>query len=123
MMGAQLVGLVFAAYSHLPGTQFKVLTRMALGALDTPSARNPNKPVRVYTEGWEPLSMALGRRPQDELDRHRQLRHEVSKVCTQLRRLGAIEPTVGHPQLGMQQSWHVILAGSTHLLVPVDNPE
>lgn len=124
-MGAELIGLVFAGYSALPGNQFKVLTRMAWSALDQP---NRGRPARVYTAGWEPLSMAIGREipylsgdAEDLLLRRKTLRHEVSKLCTALRKAGAIEPLVGHPKAGDRQSWRLTLTMAGQLMLPVDN--
>jgi len=124
-MGAELVGLVYAGYAGLPGNQFKALTFMALKALDYPSR---GKPARMYTGGWEPLSTAIGREipylsgDPEELQKKRiTLRHEVSKICTALKKAGAIQPTVGHPQAGQQQAWKLTLTMAGQLLLPVDN--
>lgn len=62
-MGVELVKLVFANHSDLPGNSFKVLGYMALTALDRPNAKGqqPN----LYFEGWEPLARIL-RKPWGE---------------------------------------------------------
>jgi hypothetical protein len=124
LMGAELIGLVFAGYSTLPGNQFKVLTRMAFSALDQP---NRSRPARIYTGGWEPLSMAIGREipylsadPDELMRRRKTLRHEVSKICTALRKAGAIEPLVYHPQPGEKQSWKLTLTMAGQLMLPVE---
>lgn len=124
-MGAELVGLVYAGYSALPGAQFKALGFMALKALDHP---NRARPARLYTGGWEGVSMAIGRdvpyisaNASDLLDRRKHLRHEVSRLCSALKKAGAIEPLVGHPQIGQQQAWRLTLTMAGQLLLPVDN--
>jgi hypothetical protein len=125
VMGAELVGLVYAGYADLPGNQFKVLGRMALSALDYPS--RSGKPARVYTAGWQPLSLALGRDIHDlasdspeSLERRRHLRHEISKIWTALKKADAIRPLINHPQSGQQQVWSLVLERSGQLLLPVD---
>lgn len=112
-MGAELVGLVFAGYSSLPGNQFKVLARMALAALDKP---NKERPAAIYFGGWEPLSMALGRDlpylsgDADILTKRRKsLQQEISKICGQLRAAGAIEPVEKHPRMGTRQAFTLTL--------------
>ena len=112
-MGAELVGLVFAGYSSLPGNQFKVLTRMALAALDKP---HKERPAAVYFGGWEPLSMALGREipylsgdPATLTKRRKELQQEVTKICRQLRAAGAIEPVEKRPHQGTRQAFILTL--------------
>lgn len=124
-MGAELVGLVFAGYSSLPGNQFKVLSRMALAALDKP---NKERPASIYFGGWEPLSMALGRDlpylsgdSEALAKRRKALQQEVSKICSQLRTAGAIEPVEKHPRMGTRQAFLLTLRLDESTTLRVDD--
>lgn len=109
-MGYRLANLVSANWANLPGTQFKVLMRMALMSLDTPNKRG--QPACVYYAGWESLSMALGRDvPEEDLSdpevtrRRRQLCDEASKIVGQLVTAGAVKKPTDKARRGHQQSY------------------
>lgn len=108
-MGYRLANVVSVTWAHLPGTQFKVLNRMALMALDSPNKKG--QPASVYFAGWEPLSMALGRDVPDESDdpetirRRKHLCDEVTKITSQLIAAGAVKKPTDKARRGHQQSW------------------
>jgi hypothetical protein len=55
-MGAELVGLALARWTHVSDRAFRVLMRMSLTALDRPSK---GRPAAVYLGGRELLAMTL----------------------------------------------------------------
>lgn len=114
-MGAELVGLVSTKWAHLRSlSQYKILTRMALTALDKPGG--PNKPAATFFGGWESLAMALGRDIPDPDDysgeaviRRKCVRDEVIRQTSALERLGAIKPLVDKPGRDQRQTWKLTL--------------
>ena len=112
-MGATLAKIVSTRWAALPGREFKVLTRMALTALDQPSPKG--RPASVYYDGWEPLAQALNREvpaddgtPETTRIRHHQC-NEVARVTSALIRRGAVKQPVDKARRGHQQSWILTL--------------
>lgn len=115
-MGAELVGLVSTKWAHLRSlSQYKILTRMALTALD--KSGGPDKPAAMYYAGWEPLALALGRDDIPEGDdyspaaakRRKAIRDEVIRNTTALEGLGAIKALVDKPGRQQRQTWKLTL--------------
>lgn len=112
-MGYRLANVVSVTWAHLPERQFKVLMRMALTALDTPSTKG--QPAHVYFGGWEVMSLALARDVPDddgtpEATRiRRNLCSEVTKITGALVAAGAIKPSE-NARRGHQQSFLLTLS-------------
>lgn len=74
-MGAQLVALVLSRWKHLNDTEFRILIRMALTALDQ---ENDGHPPHLYFGGHEFLATALRRPfPEGDDDQARKARQNV----------------------------------------------
>ncbi|GAA3767231.1 hypothetical protein ACFQ0G_26920 [Streptomyces chiangmaiensis] len=90
-MGAQLVALVLASWTHLNDTAFRILVRMALTALDKQDGKSP---PHLYFGGRDLLAMSL-RRPFPEGDTaeaqrarqniHRDVRRAVKSLLRRAR--------------------------------------
>lgn len=114
-MGAELVGLVCVKWAHLRSlSQYKILTRMALTALDQDAG--PDKPAATYYGGWKTLALTIGRElPNDDdysenaVKRRKAIRDEVIRNTTALERAGAIKPLVDKPGQGTRQTWRLTL--------------
>lgn len=114
-MGAELVGLVSTKWAHLRSvSQYKILIRMALTALDRPAG--PEKPAGMYFGGWEALALALGRDipeaddySDDAVIRRKCVRDEVIRHTSTLERLGAVKPLVDKPGRDQRQTWKLTL--------------
>lgn len=110
-MGIDLVNTALARYSRLPGSQFKVLVAMCSTALDQEN-ENGHQP-RLYYAGWERLALAMGKDVPDdtrEASRRRaKLRREVSDVCLELRKAGAVWRQIEHPQIKVRQVFYLML--------------
>lgn len=110
-MGIDLVQIASARFAHLPGNQFKVLIRMCATALDKPNGKG--QPARHYFAGWEVLSLALNRNvPPDEpanQRRRKRLRDEITTVCGDLCKAGAVQRLTDHPQTKQQQEYLLTL--------------
>lgn len=83
-MGANLVSQVLAHWTHVSDRAFRVLTRMAVTALDKP---RDGKPANVYFAGRELLAMSLRSDGGTEQSRFR----IVARVVAELVQQGAIE--------------------------------
>lgn len=94
-MGASLIGAVFARWTHVSDTAFRVLTRMALTALDNPSA-DGKKPAATYWGGRDLLAMSL-RRPwptgddEKSANARKNIHRDVRRALGELAKEGAIE--------------------------------
>lgn len=83
-MGANLVTQVLAHWTNLSDRAFRVLVRMAVTALDTPSK---GRPAGVYHGGRELLAMSLRGENGTERTRYR----TVAKAVAELTEAGAID--------------------------------
>lgn len=83
-MGATLVGLALAHWTHVSDRAFRVLIRMALTALDEPKG---DRPAATYFAGRELLATALRSEKASERSRNR----TVALVVAELLEVGAIE--------------------------------
>lgn len=108
-MGSTLARVVSDNWGHLPAGPYKVLMRMAIRSLDTP---NGDKPAAHYWHGWTDLAAALNRKLPDPEDmspeaarKRKTIRDEISRHCTTLDRLGAVERLVDSPGRGTRQVW------------------
>lgn len=86
-MGANLVAQVLTRWTSLSDRAFRVLVRMAVTALDTPSK---GRPAAVYHGGRELLAMSLRRDTGTARTRYR----AVAKAVAELTEAGAIEHLV-----------------------------
>ena len=84
LMGAQLVAEVLARWTHLADRPFRVLVRMALTALDRPTAEVP---AGVYFAGRDLLAMTLRADGGSEKNRHRTVARAIAELIEQ----GAVE--------------------------------
>lgn len=83
-MGAELVSLALAHWTHVSDRAFRVLMRMSLTALDKPSK---GRPAAVYHGGRELLAMSL-RSDKGSMDtRFRVVKRALAELATE----GAIE--------------------------------
>jgi hypothetical protein len=94
-MGASLVGAAFARWTHVSDTAFRVLIRMALTALDSPSADGKN-PAATYWGGRDLLAMSLRRAwPEGDDERsanaRKNIHRDVRRALGELVKEGAIE--------------------------------
>lgn len=121
-MGVDLVKCVVLGHSGLSGPQFKLLTAMAVTALDDDT--KSSRPSRLYFAGWEYLARAGGRElpdvpPKGHPDRERILskvaddKRWVMRVLAELRRMQLIETTVDHAHSGERQVYRVLVGLST----------
>lgn len=108
-MGSTLARAVSDNWGHLPAGPYKVLMRMALRSLDTP---NGDRPAATYWHGWIDLAQSLDRKLPDTEDmspeatrKRKTIRDEISRHCTTLQRLGAVERLVDSPGRGTRQVW------------------
>lgn len=113
-MGARLVREVSDNWGHLPAGPYKLLTRMALLALDTTG--KDGQPAATYWRGWVDLAVALGRKVPDDDDgspeaerRRLNIKSEVKRHTTALVRLGAVQRAVDNPGRGTRQVWKLTL--------------
>lgn len=114
-MGAELVGAVSTKWAHIRSlAQYKILTRMALTALDQDGG--PGKPAATYYKGWKVLALAMGRDLPEEEDtseqairRRKAIRDEVIRNTSALEKLGAIKALVDNPGQGTRQTWRLTL--------------
>lgn len=83
-MGANLVSQVLANWTHLSDRAFRVLVRMALTALDSPTAKQP---AAIYHGGRELLALTLRSQGGSERTRNR----SVAEAVAELTEAGAIE--------------------------------
>lgn len=83
-MGANLVTQVLAHWTNLSDRAFRVLVRMAVTALDTPSK---GRPAAVYHGGRELLAMSLRGEKGTERTRYR----AVARAVAELTEAGAID--------------------------------
>lgn len=95
LMGASLVGAVLARWTHVSDTAFRVLTRMALTALDNSSA-DGKKPAATYWGGRDLLAMSLRRLwPEGDDERsanaRKNIHRDVRRAINELIKEGAIE--------------------------------
>ncbi len=94
-MGASLVGAALARWTHVSDTAFRILVRMALTALDNPSA-DGRKPAATYWGGRDLLAMSL-RRPWPEggdersMNARKNIHRDVRRALEELAKEGAIE--------------------------------
>lgn len=109
-VGIDLVQLLLLHHSAgLSGRAFKVLTKMAATALDTPNGRG--QPPRLYFAGEGPLAHVLYGRGLDlEAYSPNDLR-EVRRVLKELRDAGLIEPMVDKARRGQAQAYRLNLGG------------
>lgn len=121
-MGAQLVGLVLSKWTHLNDTDFRILLRMALTALDEESE---GRPAHLYFGGHEFLASAL-RRPFPAGDSE-QARKGRQNVLRDVRRSvkglvdqGAIEvvDTGKAVRQGVAKTYRLTLWSSAGVLTP-----
>jgi hypothetical protein len=84
MMGAELVGLALARWTHVSDRAFRVLMRMSLTALDRPSK---GRPAAVYLGGRELLAMTLRSDKGSTATRYR----AVQRALSELSEAGAIQ--------------------------------
>lgn len=89
-MGATLVAQVLAHWTHVSDRAFRVLVRMAVTALDTPSK---GKPAGVYHAGRELLAMSFRTDGGSDETRFR----AVKRALAELSKEGAIQH--------LQQGW------------------
>lgn len=113
-MGIKHVRAVSDHWGHLPAGPYKLLIRMAIGALDT--SKDPANPPGHYWKGWRDLSQALGRKPPHDTDntpdaaRERKwMKEEVRRYTSELVRLGAVQRVVDNPGRGTRQVWKLTL--------------
>ncbi|KUO21467.1 hypothetical protein AQJ91_09025 [Streptomyces dysideae] len=87
-MGAQLVALVFARWTHLNDTDFRILMRMALTALDQ---ERDGAPPHLYFGGHRLLAESLRRPfPQGDSEQARKARQNILKdVQRSVKRIAA----------------------------------
>jgi hypothetical protein len=83
-MGAELVGLALAHWTHVSDRAFRVLVRMSLTALDKP---NRGRPAAVYLGGRELLAMTLRSDKGSPETRYR----IVKRALAELSEAGAIQ--------------------------------
>lgn len=83
-MGARLVSLALARWTHVSDRAFRLLVRMALTALDEPS---PGAPACVYFGGRDLLAMTLRNEGGNPQTRYR----AVKRLLAELVEAGAIE--------------------------------
>jgi hypothetical protein len=110
-MGAQLVAQVLVYWTDLSDPAFRVLMRMAVTALDNDSKNG--KPAGRYFGGRELLMMSLRApyvAPDADPKAHHSLVIQVGKAIRELKKRGAIEPLVEHPQIGRRQVYQLVLA-------------
>lgn len=93
------------AAPEVSGRAFKVLSVMALTALDKPNGQG--HPARLYRAGEAPLARVLGYGMEPSTNALR----EVRRVLRELRDLGFIEPTIDHAKRGTRQGY-VITVGT-----------
>jgi hypothetical protein len=94
-MGASLVGAVLARWTHVSDTAFRILTRMALTALDNPSA-DGKKPAATYWGGRDLLAMTLRRSwPEGDDEKaqnaRKNIHRDVRRAIHELVKEGAVE--------------------------------
>lgn len=129
-MGVELVKVVSARHGNLPGNAYKVLVRMALMALDRPSAEG--RPAALYFGGWEPLALAMGWNVPERSDdpatvrRRRKLKNYVTaalEVLAEEHRL--IEKLEKKARMGTRQVYRLTLApaAGTQKVGPTWDPE
>lgn len=113
-MGARLVREVSDHWGHLAAGPYKLLTRMALLALD--QTGKDGQPAATYWRGWVDLATALGRKVPDDDDgseeaerRRLNIKSEVKRHTTALVKLGAVERAVDNPGRGTRQVWKLTL--------------
>ncbi len=111
-MGIDLVQLLLLHHSaSLSGRAFKLLTKMAATALDTPNGRG--QPPRLYFAGEGPLAHVLyGRGLDVDTYSSNELR-EVRRVLKELRDAGLVEPMVGKARRGQAQAYRLRLGGES----------
>ena len=111
-LGIDLVQLLLLHHSAgLSGRAFKVLTKMAATALDTPNGRGQHP--RLYFAGEGPLAHVLyGRGLDIETYSANELR-EVRRVLKELRDAGLIEPMVDKARRGQAQAYRLNLGGQS----------
>lgn len=103
-MGAQLVTLVLANWTHVSDPAFRVLVRMAVSAFDNP---HKGKPASIYNGGRELLAMSLKSKQGTDETRFR----AVKRALRELSEEGAIE----HVQTGwagQNSTYRLTLSGS-----------
>lgn len=83
-MGAELVSLVLAHWTHVSDRAFRVLVRMSLTALDKPSK---GRPAGVYHGGRELLAMSLRSEKGTAETRYRAVKRALSELADE----GAIQ--------------------------------
>lgn len=83
-MGAELVSLALAHWTHVSDRAFRVLMRMSLTALDRP---NSGRPAAVYHGGRELLAMSLRSEKGTMETRYRAVKRALAELADE----GAIE--------------------------------
>lgn len=113
-MGVRLAREVSDHWGHLAAGPYKLLMRMALGALDT--STDPARPEGTYWKGWVDLAVALGRKLpdvddlSDEADtRRRTIKSEVKRHTNTLVTKGAVHRAVDNPGRDTRQVWKLTL--------------
>lgn len=76
-MGAELVGLALAHWTHVSDRAFRVLMRMSLTALDKP---NKGRPAAVYHGGRELLAMTLRSRKGTVRTQYRMVQEALAEL-------------------------------------------
>ncbi|MDX3868016.1 hypothetical protein [Streptomyces europaeiscabiei] len=121
-MGAQLVGLVLSRWKHLNDTDFRILIRMALTALDQ---EKDGHPPHLYFGGHEFLAMALRRPfPEGDSEQSRKARQnilrDVRRSVKGLVDQGAIEvvDTGRAVRQGVAKTYRLTLWSAAGVLTP-----
>jgi hypothetical protein len=111
MMGVQLANVALIRWApHISGRAFRVLMRMSLTALDTPSGPTP---AATYFGGMEPLTMTL-RTDGTSAER------TAYRALQELVNVGAIENTQ-RGQKGRRAVYRLTLDGDPKVAQPVTN--
>src|SRR5262245_30338338 len=120
-MGAHLVGMVLASWSHVPDRAFRVLVRMAHTALD---AAKEDQPSERYFGGRDLLALTLGQPfppgdTDDAISARQSAYRTVRRAIEDLTKAAVVEP-VGQAHAGHQPDYRLKSRGSPSDLLKGD---